>query len=233
MIIALVNSKGGVGKSTIAGSLAGWLSEKELSVILVDCDAQQSSSRWIRDARPDVRIVRLTNSDQVLDELPGLASEAEFIVCDAPGSQNETSRALLLWADLAIVPTKASMFDARALELNTTFIRQAQSIRKQGLDAVVVLSMVGKDFRLTRDMREAAGTLGLEVANSFLSHRQAFADAPGQASFVWKLGFTAKAAAFELESLFSELLPEIAFKGDTLFESQSTDDNRANRRKSK
>ena len=174
---------------------------------MVDCDAQQSSSLWIAAAEPDIPIVRMTSADQILDELPSLANEADFVICDAPGSQNETSRALLLWADLAIVPTKASMFDARALEINTTFIRQAQAIRKEGLKAMVVLSMVGKSFRLTRDMREAANLLGMDVANAFVSHRQAFADAPGQASFVWQMGYFAKASAIELESLFSELFP--------------------------
>src|SRR5690606_32476102 len=47
MIIALVNSKGGVGKSTLAGNLAGWLHHQGNKVILADCDSQQSSSEWL------------------------------------------------------------------------------------------------------------------------------------------------------------------------------------------
>jgi len=205
MVISIVNSKGGVGKSTIAGSLVGWLAEQGYSVVLADCDSQQSSSAWIRHAKPSIRIVRLANADEILDQLPILREQVDFVICDGPGSQNESSRALLLWADLAIVPTKASMFEARALELNTTFIRQAQSIRKESFKAIAVLSMVGKGFRLTRDMREAACALGLQVANQFLSLRQAYADAPGQSAFVWQLGFAGKAATAELERLFQEL----------------------------
>ena len=33
--------------------------------------------------------------------------------------------ALLLWADLAVIPCKASMFEVRALAKNTAFVRQA------------------------------------------------------------------------------------------------------------
>jgi chromosome partitioning protein len=113
----------------LAGNLAGWLHAQGKKVILVDCDSQQSSSEWLREAAPDLEITRMTGADQILDELPGLAKEAEYVVADGPGSQTETSRALLMWADLAIVPCKASMFEARALDKNTVFIRQAQMIR--------------------------------------------------------------------------------------------------------
>ena len=132
MIIALVNSKGGVGKSTIAGNLAGWLQKQGRSVILADCDTQKSSSEWVREAAPGIELYRLETSDEILDELPSLRSQADFIVADGPGSQTEVSRALLMWADLAIIPCKASMFEARALDKNTAFVRQAQAIRNGG-----------------------------------------------------------------------------------------------------
>ncbi len=113
MIIAIANSKGGVGKSTVAVHLAGWLHEQGHQVILADCDSQQSSSEWIREAVPQVKSVRLDNPDVILSELPNLAQEADFVVADGPGSQTETSRALLLRANLAIVPCKASMLEVR------------------------------------------------------------------------------------------------------------------------
>ena len=209
MIIALVNSKGGVGKSTLAGNLVGWLHEHEQSVILVDCDTQSSSSEWIREALPQVQVVRFSNADEVLDELPSLAKEAEYVIADGPGSQIETSRALLMWADMAIIPCKASMFEARALDKNTAFVRQAQAIRKGPPHAVSVLSMVGREYRLTRDMIEAASNLKLSLTKTAVTLRQAYADAPGQATFVWKMGYHAKNAAEEIDALFRELLPEV------------------------
>lgn len=210
MIIALVNSKGGVGKSTLAGNLVGWLHAHGHRVILADCDTQQSSSEWVREALPAVPVVRLSNADQVLDELPELAREADFVVADGPGSQTETSRALLMWADLAVIPCKASMFEARALNKNTAFVRQAQAIRKGLPDAVAVLSMVGRDYRLTKDMQDAARSLQLSLAQSPVTLRQAYADAPGQATFVWNMGYSARDAADEIDALFREILPEVA-----------------------
>jgi len=210
MIISLVNSKGGVGKSTLAGNLAGWLSEHGQTVILADCDTQQSCSEWIVEALPDIQVVRLANPDAVLDELPVLAQEADFVIADGPGSQTETSRALLMWADLAILPCKASMFEARALDKNTAFVRQAQAIRKGPPEVIAVLSMVGREYRLTRDMRDAAAALGLKIAETPITLRQAYADAPGQGTFVWNMGYNAKGAAEEIHRLFGELFPVIA-----------------------
>jgi chromosome partitioning protein len=208
MIVAVVNSKGGVGKSTLAGSMAAWLHELGHVVVLADCDSQNSSSEWIAEAAPQVRIVRYENADEVLEGLPQLRKEADYVVCDGPGSQTETSRALLLWADLAVIPCKASMFEARALAKNTAFVRQAQTIRKGPPHAIAVLSMVGRDFRLTKDMREAAAALELVLAATPVTLRQAYADAPGQSTLVWRMGYREKEAAREIAALFRELLPD-------------------------
>lgn len=208
MIIALVNSKGGVGKSTLAGNLAGWLHSHGHRVVLADCDTQQSSSEWIREAVPQIEVVQFQNADEVLDDLPGLAAHSDYVIADGPGSQTETSRALLMWADLAIIPCKASMFEARALFKNTAFLRQAQAIRKGPPEAIAVLSMVGRGYRLTTDMRDAADSLQLTLAETPVTLRQAYADAPGQATFVWNMGSQARPAAEEINQLFEELLPE-------------------------
>lgn len=75
---------------------------------------------------------------------------------------------------------------------------------------IAVLNMVGREYRLTRDMREAAAGLGLKIAETAVTLRQAYADAPGQGTFVWNMGYAARGAAEEIEQLFQELFPEIA-----------------------
>src|SRR5271156_4026298 len=155
MIITIANSKGGVGKSTLAVHLAAWLHEQGKRVTLADCDTQQSSSEWIREAVPEVKAIRLDNPDVILNDLPLLNADTDYVIADGPGSQTETSRALLLRADLAIVPCKASMLEIRALAKATDVLRQAQDIRAGKPSAVIVLSMIGKNYRLTQDMKHA------------------------------------------------------------------------------
>ena len=46
MIVALLNQKGGVGKTTLATHIAGELAMRGQSVILLDADPQGSSLDW-------------------------------------------------------------------------------------------------------------------------------------------------------------------------------------------
>jgi len=208
MIIVVANSKGGVGKSTIAVHLAAWLHEQGHRVTLADCDTQHSSSDWLQEAVPEIKAVRLANPDQILDELPSLGKDYDYVVADGPGSNTETSRTLLLCADLAIVPCKASMLEVRALKQATLALQHAHRIRRGRPKAVIVLSMVGKNYRLTQDMRDAAAALRLPVAKIALTLRQVYADAPGQGVVVWQLGARAREASRQVKQLFHELLPQ-------------------------
>jgi chromosome partitioning protein len=209
MIIVVANSKGGVGKSTLAVHLAVWLHEQGRKVILADCDMQHSSSEWAREAAPEMKTVRLSSPDDILEELPQLEQEADFIIADGPGSNTETSRALLLRAELAIVPCKASMLEVRALAQATKALKHAQDIRKGQPKALIVLSMVGKTYRLTQDMKDAASTLHLRMAKTTITLKQIYADAPGQGTVVWHLGARGREAAQEMRALFREALPEM------------------------
>ena len=208
MIIAIANSKGGVGKSTVAVHLAAWLHRMGHRVTLADCDAQQSSSVWVREAAPGVTAVRLDNPDLILSDLPLLAGEADYVVADGPGSQTETSRALLLRADLALFPCKASMLEARALAKATEVLRVSQDIRGGLPRAAIVLSMVGTTYRLTADMKQAAAALGLPLAARAMTLRQIYADAPGQGTVVWMMGPRGRVAADEVDRIFREVLPD-------------------------
>ncbi len=207
MIIAVVNSKGGVGKSTVSVHLAAWLRAQGHSVVLADCDTQHSSSQWSNEADPTIKAVRLGNPDTILNELPGISQDVDFVVADGPGSNTETSRALLLRADMAIVPCKASMLEVRALAKATEVLRQAQDIRAGKPEAIIVLSMVGRNYRLTSDMKEAAATLRLPLAKTALTLRQIYADAPGQGKVVSDMGARGQEAASEVEQLFREIIP--------------------------
>jgi chromosome partitioning protein len=184
MIIVVANSKGGVGKSTLAVHLAAWLYEQGHTVTLADCDTQHSSSDWVKEAVPDVKTVRLADPDEILDRLPALGQQSDFVIADGPGSNTETSRAVLLRGDLALVPCKASMLEVRALAQATNVLRQAQ------------------------DMKDAAAALELPMAKTALTLRQIYADAPGQGAVVWQLGARGREADDEVETLFREILPE-------------------------
>jgi chromosome partitioning protein len=209
MIIAIANSKGGVGKSTLSVHLAAWLHRRGHSVILADCDMQQSSSEWIKEAAPEVRAVTFNDPRDILADFPALAQDAEYVIADGPGSNSESGRSLLLRADYAIVPCKASMLEVRALAKVTDAVRIAQDVRHGPPLAIVVLSMVRESYRLTQDMKDAAGALSLRVAETPVTLRQVYADSPGQGAVIWNMGSRGRDAAAEIDILFREIMADM------------------------
>jgi chromosome partitioning protein len=114
MILALTNSKGGVGKSTLSVHLAVWLKEQGHAVTLVDADVQGSSSIWLSEVDPSIPLVRLQTPDDVLDQLPKIRERFESVVVDGPAGLSEVTRAILLTADLTFLPCGPSVLALRA-----------------------------------------------------------------------------------------------------------------------
>jgi len=205
MIIALTNSKGGVGKSTIAVHLAVWWKDLGMSVGLVDADAQGSSSCWLREAAPDAAVFRLQTPDDILDQVPKLAREFNHLVVDGPAGLSEVTRSILLVADLALLPCGPSVLDLRAANDAIRVLKQAQMIRHGPPAAVLIPNKLQVQYRLSRELVETARSLEIPSASG-LRLRQAYADAAGQGTVVWRLGTRGEVAALEIRELFHGLL---------------------------
>jgi chromosome partitioning protein len=204
MIIALANQKGGVGKSTIAVHLAVWLKDGGARVAMVDSDAQSSSTQWLKEAAPDIPLFRLATADDILDQLPKIQEGFDHLVIDAPGSLAESTRAILFLTDIALMPCGPSVMDLRAANDAIRVLRQVQGIRKGPPKALFVPNKVQVQYRLGREFMDTAKSLDIP-ATSPLKLRQAYADAVGQGTVVWKMGRGAKDAADEINQLFKEV----------------------------
>ena len=206
MIVALTNSKGGVGKSTLAVHLAVWLSEQGAKVALIDSDVQGASSLWLHEASPEIKVVRLQTADDILDQVPKIQSEVQHIVVDGPAGLSEITRTILFLTDLAFLPCGPSVLDLRAAIDAIRVVRQVQTIRKGPPKAVLVPNKLQVQYRLSQELLETAKTLEIPAASG-LRLRQAFADAAGQGTVVWRMQTqSARDAAGEIQNLFTELL---------------------------
>jgi len=205
MLIVTANAKGGVGKSTLAVHLACWLYDRGRKVILVDSDVQSSSAQWMQEAEPDIPIVALPTTKSVLDITPSLQAQADFVIADGPAGIAELTRALLIVADVALIPCGPSVLDLRAAQIAVTVLRDAQTLNGGKPEPWLVLNKLQKGTRLGRDLVEASTQLGVPVAKSVVHLRQVYPDAAGQGSVVWRLGRRGKEAGIELNALFSEV----------------------------
>jgi len=109
-VVAVVNRKGGSGKSTFATHVAAWCAHQGLAVMLGDVDRQQSSRGWLRRRDPSLPVI----APWVIDQKNVLRVPAGIthVVLDTPGGMHgfELSR-IVMFADAILMPVCASVFD--------------------------------------------------------------------------------------------------------------------------
>jgi chromosome partitioning protein len=204
-VLAFTNSKGGVGKSTLSVHMAVHLREQGRKVVLVDADVQGSSSKWIHEASPETDQLRLQTPDDLLEQIPALREQFEFLVIDGPAGLSEVTRAALFVSDATFLPCGPSALDLWAAGEAVRVVRQAQTIRKGPPAAFLIPNKLQVRHRLSRELLETGRSLGIPVTPG-LRLLQAYADAAGQGRVVWHMGSDAAPAAQEMKTLLEVLL---------------------------
>lgn len=209
VIIAFINQKGGCSKTCSAVHFAYWLMQQGNSVLLVDADAQRSSSSWLESLDNIVSHKVVQSPDDLLEQIPELAALCDYLVVDGPAGLAETTRAILFRADLAIIPCKPTGLDLHSAFDAVRLIRQAKSVRGGSPKAALFLSQAVKGTKLKN---EAIALLAKtkEVApllKTVIHQKQAIADAFGQSATVWDMpGRPAAESRREYERLFKEIM---------------------------
>lgn len=202
MIYGLTNSKGGVGKTTIAVHLAAWLAHKKnRSVLFIDADPQQSASPWI--SKLNIPLEQ-RSSDKAIIQRVSEADEKTDIVIDGPAGLSELTKAMMLVCDRVFMPCTPSLLDLQAAIRAVQLLERARKTRNGEPHALIIPNRLQKRGRLSRQMLEIADTLGIPMAKG-LSQRQAFPDSAGRATVVWEMGAGAFLAANEMQQLMKEI----------------------------
>lgn len=206
-VIAFTNQKGGCAKSTTAVHFAYWLVQKQHQVLLVDADAQRTSSIWLTGMEPPIPTEVIQSPDDLLEQLPGLASACDYLIVDGPAGLSESTRAILSRTDLTVVPCQPTGVDLRSASDAIRLIHQAQSVRNGAPEAVVFVSRAIKGTKLLEEAVDLLSKTDIPVLKSVIHQKQAIADTFGQRATVWDLsGRPAADSAREFDALFTEIL---------------------------
>jgi chromosome partitioning protein len=124
--VAIINHKGGVGKSTLATQIAGYYASQGHEVVLGDADRQQSVQLW-RKLRPQ-GLGTVGTWDISADAIMRPPSHVSHVVLDTPaGLHGWRLTDVLNMSDKVIVPLQPSTFD---MEATRNFMEQLAQYRQ-------------------------------------------------------------------------------------------------------
>lgn len=193
MITAFLNSKGGVGKSTLALNFAVARALAGRDAWLIDGDRQSTSmqavaQRALSGAQPALSVASYTDGALLRTQVQQSKTKYDDIIIDAGGRDSTAMRAALMIADVVIIPFQPRSYDVWAMADMAELVREAYSMR-DGLKVFAVLN--GADPR-GNDNKDAAAAVaetdGIEYLDAPIGRRKALADAAGSGQSVleWK-----------------------------------------------
>lgn len=204
-VIAVLNQKGGVGKTTFSTNLGRAFQLKGFSTLLIDSDPQGSARDW-SSARPENPLIAIgLDRAGVLERDLKSITNQEIILIDGAPQVRELATAAIKIANLVLIPVQPSPYDIWAASDLVELVKSRIEITDGALKAAFVVSRAIEGTKLGKDVTEALADYNLPILNSRITQRVIFASSAASGLSVMDAEPNGKAAS-EIMALQKEVV---------------------------
>ncbi|KRU21660.1 MULTISPECIES: ParA family partition ATPase [Psychrobacter] len=203
-VIAVLNQKGGSGKTTIATHLARGLQLQGHSVLLVDSDQQGSARDW-RAVNEDNPVPVIGLDRPTLDKDLKNVSDKEFVVID--GSPQATNLALsaIKAADFVLIPVQPSPYDVWATSDLVDLVQQRIEMTDGKLKAAFVVSRAIQNTNIGKEVAAVLQDYNLPVLDARIVQRVSYPNSASVGKTVFETESAKSSAVTEITQLVNEV----------------------------
>ena len=203
-VIAVLNQKGGSGKTTIATHLARGLQIQGHSVLLVDSDQQGSARDW-RAVDEDNPVPVIGLDRPTLDKDLKNVSDKEFVVID--GSPQATNLALsaIKAADFVLIPVQPSPYDVWATSDLVDLLQQRIEMTDGKLKAAFVVSRAIQNTNIGKEVAAVLQDYNLPVLDARIVQRVSYPNSASVGKTVFETESAKSSAVTEITQLVNEV----------------------------
>lgn len=177
-VIAVLNQKGGSGKTTVATHLARALQLEGAGVLLVDSDPQGSARDWAA-VREDQPVIVVGIDRPTIDRDLKKIAHKDFVVIDGAPQAHDLTVSAIKAADFVLIPVQPSPYDIWATSDLVDLVKQRIEITDGKLKAAFLVSRAIKGTKIGAEVVDALSGYGLPVLESRITQRVIY---PGTAA---------------------------------------------------
>ena len=184
-VVAVVNSKGGVGKTTASLLLGTVLAEQGAAVTIIDADPNRHLVAWrMGSSESPIKVIGDIEDGRLVSTIDAERHQRDLVVVDLEGTASRAVSHAISRADLVVVPLQPSAMDASQAWRAVTLIREEEVVLGRRIAFRLLLTRTNPQIptKAERMIVEDLAGANIPSLKTHLHQRTAF-----QAMFAYKL----------------------------------------------